>query len=527
MSLKTHMQNMDKDRLLEELYDRRAHAERMGGEERIAKQSARGKKTARERIAMLVDKGTFTEYGQLATHESERGYTQHVGEVSAADGVVCGVAKINGKPAVVVAEDFTVKAGTFGIMHGRKKRRMISLALQERLPVVWLLDGAGARAQEMIGEGLPNGVNYLRMAKLSGVAPQVSIVMGPSAGDSSLIAALSQFIIMVRPLAMLAAGGPPIVKAATGQEISKEELGGADVHCRISGVADNAVETEDEAVLLARRFLSYLPVHAWQYPPGLDTNDPADRLCDELIDIVPSNPRNPYDMKDIIHCVVDEESFLEIKPEHAMELIVGLARMDGHPVGFVANQPMIGAGSITAVAARKARHFIDMCNAYHLPLVFLQDVPGLMPGPISERAGALRPGLSLTYSLAWADVPKITVVIRKAFGYGACAMAGAGAEQSVLLAWPGADFGSLPPTSAILSAHARELEQAEDRDAMMKNLLERYEKSSGAFKAAQIFNIDDVIDPRETRLRINRALEMSRLKRSEQARPSTRAGVMP
>ncbi len=518
---------MNKDHLLEELYERRAHAELMGGEKRVAKQEACGKKTARARIAMLVDMGSFTEYGQLATHESGRGYAQGVEEVSAADGVVCGVAKINGGPVVVVAEDFTVKAGTYGIVHGRKKRRMVKLALQERLPVVWLLDGAGARAQEMIGEGLPEGINYLLMAELSGIAPQVAVVMGPSAGDSSLIAALSQFIIMVRPLAMLAAGGPPIVKAATGQEISKEDLGGADIHCRISGVADNAVETEEEAILLAKRFLSYLPVNAWQYPPRMDTSDPDDRLCEDLVDIVPSNPRSPYNMKKIIHRVVDDESFFEIKPEHAMELIVGFARMDGHPTGFVANQPMVGAGSITAAAARKARHFIDMCNAYHVPLVFLQDVPGLMPGPISEHAGALRPGLALTYSLAWANVPRVTVVIRKAFGYGACAMAGAGAGQSVVLAWPGADFGSLPPTSAILSAHARELDQAENREVLMTELLERYQKCSGAFQAAQVFNIDDVIDPRETRTRINRALEMSRLRRSEPARPPMRAGVMP
>ena len=518
---------MNKDHLLEELYQRRAHAERMGGEERVAKQEARGKKTARERIAMLVDRGSFTEYGQLATHESERGYAQSVEEVSAADGVVCGVAKINGKPAVVVAEDFTVKAGTYGIVHGQKKRRMVRLALQERLPAVWLLDGAGARAQEMIGEGLPEGINYLLMAELSGTAPQVAIVMGPSAGDSSLIAALTQFIIMVRPLAMLAAGGPPIVKAATGQEISKEDLGGADIHCRISGVADNAVETEEEAIVLAKRFLSYLPVNAWEYPPRLDTGDPPDRPCDDLLDIVPGDPRSPYDMKKVICSVADGESFFEIKPDHAQEIIVGFARMDGHPVGFVANQPMVGAGSITTAAARKARHFIDMCNAYHVTLVFLQDVPGLMPGPQSEREGALRAGLALTYSLAWAEVPRVTVVIRKAFGYGACAMAGAGAGQSVVLAWPGADFGSLPPTSAILSAHARELDAAEDREALMKELLERYQKCSGAFQAAQVFNIDDVIDPRETRMRINRALEMSRLRRSVPARPPMRAGVMP
>jgi len=512
---------------LKELQARREHALGMGGEERISKQHGRGKKTVRERIDLLCDQGSFQEYGLLASHQGEHGVAQDVNEVTPSDGVVFGIGDIDGRLACVVGEDFTVKGGTYGQIHGLKKRRALELALKDHIPIVWVLDGAGARAQEMIGEGLPYGVNYLMMAKLSGIAPQVGVVMGPSAGDSSLIASSCEFVIMVEGTSMLAAGGPPIVKAATGQDISKEELGGSSIHCRVSGVADNAVATEAEAIALTKRYLSYLPGNAWEYPPQAATDDPVERVSNDLLDIVPDDSRRPYDMHDIINRVFDLDSFLEIKPQHAQSIITGFARMDGHPVGIVANQPTVAAGSITTQAARKARHFIDLCSAYHVPLVFLQDVPGVMPGPESEREGALRAGLSLAYALAWADVPTITVIIRKSFGYGACAMAGGGSGQSVVLAWPGADFGSLPPSSAVLAAHGKELEAAEDPDALRDQLMDNYKQCSGAFHAARTFSVDDVVDPRETRLRVAKALQLARRRRTQAAQPTPRFGVMP
>jgi acetyl-CoA/propionyl-CoA carboxylase carboxyl transferase subunit len=310
--------------------------------------------------------------------------------------------------------------------------------------------------------------------------------------------------------------------------VEKEELGGASVHCRISGVADNAVRSEEEAVSTAKRFLSYLPANAWCWPPHLPTDDDPTRADEEMLTIVPDDLRKPYDMKRVIRSVSDHESFFEIAPEFARMIITGFARIAGHPVGIVANQPVVQAGAITAAAARKARHFVDVCAAYHVPLVFLQDVPGVMPGLQSEREGVLRAGLSLAYSLAWSDVARITVVLRKAFGFGACAMGGGGnSGQTLMVAWPGAVFGSLPARSSVLAAHASELERSSDPAALERELMANYERCSGAFHAANKGNIDDVIDPRETRARIAKALELDRSRRSQAPAPLYRRGVMP
>lgn len=510
---------------LEELKRRRHQALQMGGPEKVKRQREQGKLTARERIELLMDPGTFQEYGLLATHQSHR--PEMADRITPADGVITGFGRIDGRRAGVIAEDFTVLGGSEGITHAMKKIRMVEIATQERVPLVWLLDGAGARAEEFIGEGLPAVFHHLIIARMSGVAPQVGVVMGPSAGDSSLVGSLLEFIIMVKGTGMLAAGGPPIVLTATGEQVSKQELGGVEVHCVISGVADNPAEDDKDAILVAKRYLAYLPSNAWEYPPSVPPNDDPERKDDELVEILPSNPRQPYDMKRIINCIVDKGSFFEIKPLFAPMMITGLARMNGHPVGIVANQPLVYAGAITAKAAQKERHFIDLCSAYHIPLVFLVDVPGVMTGPESEREGALRYGLAVAYSLAWANVPKITVVIRKAFGFGGCAMCGYGAGQTLTLAWPTADFGSLPMSGGLLAAYSAELATSKDPEALKKQLEEAYKKYCGAYPAAAIFNVDDVIDPRETRPRIIRALDLALSRRSVPPSPVMRHGVMP
>jgi acetyl-CoA carboxylase carboxyltransferase component len=510
---------------LEELKRRRHQALQMGGPEKVKRQREQGKLTARERIELLMDPGTFQEYGLLATHQSHR--PEMADRITPADGVITGFGRIDGRRAGVIAEDFTVLGGSEGITHAMKKIRMVEIATQERVPLVWLLDGAGARAEEFIGEGLPAVFHHLIIARMSGVAPQVGVVMGPSAGDSSLVGSLLEFIIMVKGTGMLAAGGPPIVLTATGEQVSKQELGGVEVHCVISGVADNPAEDDKDAILVAKRYLSYLPSNAWEYPPSVPLNDDPERKDDELVEILPSNPRQPYDMKRIINCIVDKGSFFEIKPLFAPMMITGLARMNGHPVGIVANQPLAYAGAITAKAAQKERHFIDLCSAYHIPLVFLVDVPGVMTGPESEREGALRYGLAVAYSLAWANVPKITVVIRKAFGFGGCAMCGYGAGQTLTLAWPTADFGSLPMSGGLLAAYGAELAAAKNPETLKKQLEEAYKKYCGAYPAAAIFNVDDVIDPRETRPRIIRALDLALSRRSVPPSPVMRHGVMP
>ncbi len=510
---------------LEELRQRRHQALQMGGPDKVQRQHQQGKLTARERIELLMDPGTFQEYGLLATHQSHR--AEMADKIAPADGVITGFGRIDGRRAGVVAEDFTVLGGSVGMTHAMKKVRMVEIATKERVPLVWLLDGAGARAEEFIGEGLPAVFHHLMIAKMSGIAPQVGVVMGPSAGDSSLVASLLELIIMVKGTGMLAAGGPPVVLRATGEQVTKEELGGVDVHCAISGVADNPAEDDKDAILMAKRYLSYLPSNAWEYPPSIPSDDDPERKDDELLEILPSNPPEPYDMKGIIHCVVDRGSFFEIKPLFAPMMITGLARMNGHPVGIVANQPLVNAGAITAKAGQKERHFIDLCASYHIPLIFLLDVPGVMTGPQSEREGALRYGLAVAYSLAWADVPKITVVIRKAFGFGGCAMCGYGAGQTLTLAWPTADFGSIPTDSGVLAAYGAQLASAADPEALQKQLEEAYKKYCGPYPAAGIFNIDDVIDPRETRPRIIRALDLALGRRSASPSPLMRHGVMP
>ncbi len=512
---------------LKELAARRSHVLMMGGKKKIEKQRKKGKATVRERLDLLFDAGTFTEIGQLTSHLGDHGVAQKVEETSPADAVVTGFGEVGGRSIFAVAEDFTVKGGTSGIIHLRKKLAAIEMARREKIPVIWLLDGAGARAQEMIGEGLPYGRQYLEIARHSGTSVQVAIVMGPSAGDSSLIASLCEFIIMVDKTSMLAAGGPPIVKAATGRTITKEELGGPDVHCIISGVADNRASSEKDAIKKAQKFLSYLPTNAFSWPPDTKPIAPLKGSEEELLSIIPANPRAPFDMKRIIELIIDANSFFEIKPEYAKNIITGFARFEGQSVGIIANQSLHQAGAITVEAANKARHFIDLCSSYHIPLVFLQDVPGVMPGAEAERAGTLRPGLALTYSLAWSNVPKITVVIRKSFGYGSVAMCGGGAGQVLTLAWPSADFGSLPPSSAILAAHSAELDAAKDRNKLEKELMENYQRSSGAFQAAATFSLDDVIYPQETRSRICTALKLARNRRDKPPEPVLRAGVMP
>ncbi|GAA4401898.1 acyl-CoA carboxylase subunit beta [Quisquiliibacterium transsilvanicum] len=513
---------MDLSEGIAKLEQRRARALEMGGEKRLERQRELGKLNVRERVAMLLDDGSFEEYGQLTSHVSV--HAQQTDEVTPADGVVSGFGKIAGRFAAVIAEDFTVKGGSHGVVNARKKLHMVQMARRERVPMVWLLDGAGARGQELMNDGLPDVTHFLEIARLSGISPQVSVVLGPCAGDAALVGAATEFIVMRAGTGMMAAGGPPVVKAATGQEVSKEELGGAEIHAKVSGIVDRVAQTDEEALELTRRFLSYLPTNAWAYPPATEPRDPAPV---NLEAVLPSRPRAPFDVQKVILGLVDADSFFEIKPDYARMLVTGLARIDGHPVGVIANQPMVFAGAITAAAARKARRFIDLCSAYHIPLVFLQDVPGVMTGPAAEKEGTLREGLAVVYALAWADVPKVTVVLRKAFGFGACAMGGWGGEQSLVVAWPTADFASLPVSGGVAAAFKEEIASSPDPAARQREIEASFKDGTDPFNAAARFTVHDVIAPNETRARIRRALELARSRRTQQPSPTMRHGVMP
>jgi acetyl-CoA carboxylase carboxyltransferase component len=507
---------------LTKLDARRKRALGMGGEERIARQHALGKLTVRERVDLLADTGSFQEYGQLCSHVSEA--VQSTNEMTPADGVVAGFGKIDGRFVAVVAEDFTVKGGSHGVINAKKKLHVVQMARRERVPMIWMVDGAGARGQELMNDGLPDVTHFLEIARLSGTAPQVSLVLGPCAGDSALVGAATEFIVMREGTGMMAAGGPPVVKAATGLEITKEELGGSEIHAKASGIVDRVARTDEEAIALARTFLSYFPTNAWSYPPSAV---PAEPDSIDLDTILPENHRRAFDVKKVISGIVDSGSFFEIKPDWAKMIVTGLARIDGHPVGIIANQPMVFAGAITAPAARKARRFIDLCSSYHIPLIFLQDVPGVMTGPQAEKEGVLREGLAVVHALAWADVPKVTIIMRKAFGFGACAMGGWGGEQSLVAAWPTADFASLPVSGGVAAAFKTEIQSAADPKAMQQEIEGRFKDGTDPFNSAARFTVHDVIKPNETRMRIKHALELSRSRRSQAPTPVARYGVMP
>ncbi|MDF1719420.1 MAG: carboxyl transferase domain-containing protein [Minwuia sp.] len=513
--------------LIDDLERRRLASLDLGGPDKVARQRKAGKQTARERVTMLLDDGCrFEEIGQLATH-APTVVTPTKNKLTPADGVVTGFGLIDGRTVGVVSEDFTVLGGSLGRINFEKKCRMIELATRDRIPLVWLFDGAGARTDEYVGEGLAPMHHFMQVARLSGTCPQVAAVMGPSAGDSSLLAAMMEFIVMVRGTSMLAAGGPPLVASGTGETVSKEDLGGADLHCAVSGVADNAVDTEREALDAIRRYLSYMPTNAWNWPPHVAPVDDPARADAALRTIIPENRRRPYDMKRVIDAVVDRDSFMEIKPAFARMMITGLARLNGHPVGICANQPKVMSGAITAAAGEKLRHFMDLCSAYHLPLVFLTDTPGVMTGPKSEQEGALRVGMQVAHSFAFANTPILTLVTHKGFGYGGAAMGGYGGGQSAVLAWPTADFNAIPLESGITAAYRADLEASADPATRHAELVAEYRDICGAIPAAGQMKIDDVIDPLESRPRLILALERALNARTEAPSPTLRHGVLP
>ncbi|MCK9274338.1 MAG: hypothetical protein M0P57_04530 [Syntrophales bacterium] len=516
---------MDWREKIEELKKRRDTALEMGGSEKVLRQHDQGKLTARERLSLLFDNGEFSEYGLLAMSASERLKAEN--KKTPADAVIVGYGKINGRMSFGIAEDFTVLGGSVGKVHWLKNWRTVQLAQKTKIPIVWMMDGAGARSEETINMGLPHVSHFLEIAKLSGIAPQVAIAMGPCSGDSSLQVSLIEFIIMVKGHGELFAGGPPVVYTAIGEVVSKEDLGGSKIHCRISGLGDNEAQSDEEAIAMAKEYLSYMPLNAYEYPPYMETSDPVDRMDEELLDIVPIGRKRPYDMKRIIRCIVDDGKFFEIKPLFAQSLITTLARMGGHTVGIIANQPLVKSGAIDYKAAAKYRHFADLCGAYHIPIIFLTDVPGVMTGSEAERNGTLRAGLACAYSLAYADVPIITVVIKRAFGYGGSAMGGYEAGQAAVFAWPTADFGAIPAAGGILAAYKKVIDAAPDPEAKIRELQEQFAALGGPYGAAADFNVDDVIDPRETRPRIIRALELAVNRRTVPAGPTMRHGIMP
>ncbi len=511
----------------EELREKRDAARGMGGSERIEKQHAQGKLTVRERLDILFDPDTFRELGLLGHHQSSSPAMQ--GKFTPADGCITGIGTIEGRRVAVIAYDFTVMAGSIGMVGELKATRMRELALRERIPVVWLIDSAGARIQEATGSMFARtGDLFREQVHMSGVVPQVAAMMGPGAAGTAYIPGLSDFVPMVKGTSHMALGGPPLVKAAVGEDVTAEEMGGSQVHTKVSGVADLEVENDEECLRVVRKYLGYFPSSNLDPPPEVEAVDPAGRRCDALFDIVPANPRQAYDMRKVITELVDDGDFFPMKPEWAKNLVTGFGRFGGRTAGIVANQPMFLGGALDVNAADKAARFVWLCDAFHIPLVFLMDCPGFLVGSAVEKQGIIRHGAKMLYAVAEATVPKLTVVLRKGYGAGYYVMNGRAFEPDLIVGWPTAEISVMGPEGAVNIIFRKQIEAAGDaeaQDATRNELIETVREQINAYIAAGWSFVDDLIDPADTRRVICEGLEIAESKKVE--RPWRKHGVLP
>jgi acetyl-CoA carboxylase carboxyltransferase component len=510
--------------LAEDLARRREQIKLGGGEEKIAKQHEAGKLTARERLARLIDEGTWVELGiHGRPHFSQAAMA---GREAPADGVITGYGKCQGRLVAVAAYDFTVMAGSMGMTGELKVGRLRELAVTKRIPMIWLLDSAGARIQEAVGSLFAGSGHLFREeVVMSGVIPQVAALMGPCAAGTAYIPGLADFVPMVRGRGSMALAGPHLVRAAIGEDVTQEELGGSRVHCRRSGVGDLEVPDDPACIQAIKDYLSYFPSHCEERPPVVECSDPIDRGDEELLDVLPESNRQPHDMYEVIRRIVDDGIYFDLKPQWAKTIITCLARFGGRPAGIVANQPRQLGGILDNDSADKAARFINLCNAYGIPLVYLMDVPGFMVGTKVEAAGIIRHGAKMLYATANATVPKITVILRKAYGAGYYVMCGRAYEPDLIVAWPSAEISVMGAEGAVEIIFRKQVQEAEDPAAKRAELIENFRKIIDVYIAAGNDMVDDVIDPRQTRATICRALEMAASKRVE--RPWKRSGVVP
>ena len=483
------------------------------------------KLTVRERLDLLVDPGTWVEYGLLADHMDADLGDRYL----AADGAVTGVGAIDGRPVAIAAYDFTVMAGSMGAVGEDKIARMREHALRQRIPMIWLLDSAGARIQSTSGSTFAGaGALFREQVAMSGVVPMVAAMLGHCAAGTAYIPALADFVPMVKGTSSMALGGRHLVKAAVGEDVTEEEMGGSAVHTKISGVADLEVADDAECLRVVRSYLSYFPQHNGERPPARPTEDPIERRVEELYDIVPTAPRRAYDVRKVITAVVDDGAVLWMKPEWAKNVVTGLARIGGDAVGIVANQPMVLGGALDVNAADKAARFVWLCDAFNIPLVFLHDVPGFIVGSAVEKQGIIRHGAKMLFAVSEATVPKISVILRKSYGAGYFVMNGLAYEADYIVAWPTAEIAVMGPDGAVNIIHRRTLDAIEDEAERAQKRLELAEEiraNIDPYIAAGHGQLDDVIDPAETRAAIGRGLRHSADKRVD--RPARKHGVLP
>lgn len=491
------------DRLLERLRERKERIARMGGEEAVAKQHGKGKLTARERVGLLFDEGTFTELGGMVTsRHSDFGMRERD---TPADGVVTGYGDIAGRRTCCYATDFTILAGSAGESHAAKIAAIIGLAGKMRVPVIGMLDSAGARLHEGSALSRPFNQIFIQQSIYSGVIPQIQVLLGPCAAGQGYSPMLSDFLVMTRKTAYMWLGGPRLTRAATSQDIDDSIVGSAEANMA-NGQCDLIADDDEHAIALAKRLLAYLPQHCERRPPQLDTDDPSDRRDEELLRVLPDSPRMTYDMHEIVERVVDRDSFLELKDEYAPNIITGFCRLGGRPVGLIANNPEEMGGVMESDCSDKYMRLMTFCDAFNLPIVTLVDTPGFVVGREWESQGILRHGAKLLYGYACATVPKVSVIIRRSYGGGNVVMGSKTVGADFSFAWPTAEISIMGPESAAAIIWADDLKQAEDDDEKKKLLEERCQRYRDTF--IDIFSlaenhrydfVDDIIDPRDTR----------------------------
>jgi acetyl-CoA carboxylase carboxyltransferase component len=510
----------------EMLADKKEEFRGMGGEERIKRQHDSSKLTVRERLDLLFDDGSFVEFGLLAHHQSQSPAMQ--GKFTPADGVVTGIGEIDGRKAAVIAYDFTVMAGSIGMVGEIKATRMRELALRERIPLVWLIDSAGARIQEATGSMFARtGDLFREQVVMSGVVPQVAAMMGPGAAGTAYIPGLADFVPMVKGTSNMALGGPHLVKAAVGEEVTAEEMGGSHVHCKESGVADLEVADDRQCLDAVRKYLSYFPPSNLEPPPVVAGEDPIDRRAEELYDVVPANPRQAYDVHKVIAAISDEGDFFPMKADWARNLVTGFARFGGRAAGIVANQPKFLGGALDVNSADKAARFVWLCDAFNIPLVFLMDCPGFIVGSAVEKQGIIRHGAKMLFAVAEATVPKITIVLRKGYGAGYYVMNGRAYEPDLIVGWPTAEISVMGPEGAVNIIFRKQIEALpeEEREEARNNFVAMVREQISPYIAAGWSFVDDLIDPADTRYTICRGLQQAEKKRVE--RPWRKHGVLP
>ncbi len=515
---------MSLEKKLQERDARRAKARLGGGQDRIDTQHAKGKLTARERIELLLDKGSFEEFDMFVAHRC-RDFGLDKKKILG-DGVVTGVGAINGRQVFVFSQDFTVFGGSLSEAHAEKICKIMDMATKVGSPVIGLNDSGGARIQEGVVSLGGYADIFLRNTLVSGVIPQISLVLGPCAGGAVYSPAITDFTIMVKGISHMFVTGPHVVKTVTHEEVTSEELGGAVTHATKSGVAHYAAENEPDAFRFTRELMSYIPLNNMEDPPYVATDDPADREEESLNSIVPLNPNKPYDIKEVITRVVDEGRFLEIHSDFAANIVVGFARLGGYSVGVVANQPAVLAGVLDINSSMKGARFIRFCDAFNIPLITFEDVPGFLPGTDQEHGGIIKHGAKLLYAYCEATVPKITVITRKAYGGAYDVMNSKHVRGDMNYAWPTAEIAVMGPKGAVEIIFKKEIAAGEDKEkAINEKVAEFTEKFANPYAAAERGYIDDIIEPKRTRVRLINALKM--LENKKDSNPPKKHGNIP